>query len=165
MSDNNQNAAAAPAPAGTASVNTFRLTVVTPYQVFWDDPCGMLIFTAADGEMGIMANHTPMVAALYPGELRIRRNGQWSVAFVSNGYVQVESNYVIVVTNAAEWPEDIDLKRAQSTIDRGRERINKPDASEDDIKIGRHAVRRGQKRLELAEKYAGRPQGPRNRQA
>lgn len=137
---------------------TFRLSVITPYEIFLDEACELLSFTTADGSMGIMAGHTSMVAALLPGELGITLKSDKRTAFVSNGYVQVESNYVLVVTNAAEWPEDIDIARAEASVQRGLLRMQKEGADAHDLKLGKHAVRRGQKRIDIARKFQGKPQ-------
>ena len=134
----------------------FRSYIVTPFEVFFDDDCTMLIIPAADGEMGLQRGHAPLVTALYPGEVRIQKDGVWHYAFVSNGYVQIERDYAMVVCKSAEWADDIDPARAKEAMDRAQERYDNVEMSEPDRKRAAHAIRRAKNRLKVASHAAER---------
>lgn len=133
------------------SGRALHVYVVTPYQVFFDAACEMLSVPASDGELGVMYGHAPVVTALYPGELRIRQDGRWRYAFVSNGYVQIERSYVMVVCNSAEWAEDIDPARARLALERAEKRYADTSLTPSERKRAAHAIRRAKKRFKVIE--------------
>lgn len=132
------------------SSSSFYAYVVTPYEVFYDGNCSMIILPTADGETGVMKGHAPIVTALYPGELRIQNEDFWSHAFISNGYAQVEREYVMVVCNSAEWAKDINPERAQEALERAQERYNDSSLNPSEHKRAAHAIRRAKNRLHVA---------------
>ncbi len=136
--------------------NLFRSYIVTPFEIFYDDVCNMIVIPAADGELGVMAGHAPIVTALYPGELRIEKDGEWRYAFISNGYAQIEREYVMVVCNSAEWAEEIDTERAQEALDRAQERFENETMTEPEHKRAAHAIRRAKNRLMVAARADAR---------
>ncbi len=138
----------------------FRAYVVTPYEIFFDKACNMLILPSADGELGVMKGHAPLVIALYPGELRVLNEGVWSYAFVSNGYAQIERDYVTIVCNSAEWADDIDTARAQEALERAQERYDNESLTAPERKRAAHAIRRSKNRLSIAARAAERRQKP-----
>ena len=142
--------------AAIAAGSHFRSYIVTPFEVFFDKTCSMIVIPAADGELGVKRGHAPLVTALYPGEVRIEKDGRWLYAFVSNGYVQIERDYVMVVCNSAEWADDIDPDRAQEALDRAQERYDNVEMSEPDRKRAAHAIRRAKNRLKVASRAAER---------
>lgn len=87
-----------------------RLTVVTPYKNFIDEDVSSIILPSLDGELGIMAGHTPLVLALKPGIVTVRTDDQVRHFTVSEGYSEVGTDLVLVICNAAEWPEDIHVR-------------------------------------------------------
>ena len=79
---------------------------------------------ASDGERGILAHHSSMMAAVVPGILRWQPPGQpVQLAAVSPGMVKVENNEVLVLVDSAERPEEIDEARARWEADQAREAI------------------------------------------
>lgn len=132
-----------------------RLEVVTPYELFFDDRVDMVVVTAIDGEIGILPGHTAMIAALFSGELRIKTGDQWRVAVTTNGYAQIAPEQVIVVVNAAEWADDINVVRAQESLERAEIRYASQETSAIEKTHARHAIERAKARLKVAEKHAG----------
>lgn len=92
---------------------TFKFEVVTPEKVFYSDDVDMIIFNREDGEMGVMADHMPMVVAVDVGILKIVRDGVYKFAAISEGFVEITDKGVTAIVDAAEWPEDIDIERAE----------------------------------------------------
>ena len=146
-------------PADGTGKPTFQVNVVTPYLMFFDAPADMLVVTGTDGEIGILAGHTPMVAALAPGELRLRIDGQWRIAAASDGYIEVGPSLAVVVVNSAEWPEEIDAVRARRALERAQSRLEDPDTSKQEKERSRLAFRRAEVRLKVAGKMADRAKG------
>ena len=87
----------------------FYLKVLAPERHFFEGECEYLTIPTTDGEYGIMANHSNMIAAVIPGEVRITEPGKEPVtAAISNGIIKVENNKVTVLTESLEKPEEID---------------------------------------------------------
>ena len=83
-----------------------------------------LTIPVSDGELGILAHHASMIAAVVPGTLRWQAPDQpVQLAAVSPGMVKVEHNDVLVLVDSAEHPEEIDAARAQREADEAREAL------------------------------------------
>lgn len=95
---------------------TFKFEVVTPEKVFYSDEVDMIVFNRTDGEMGVLAGHMPMVVAMEIGELRITKGNEVLVAAVAEGFVEITDTGVTAIVDSAEWPEDIDVERANKAM-------------------------------------------------
>lgn len=105
--------------------NTFTLEIIASDHPFFQGECEMISFIGLDGEYGILANHEPMVTSLKAGELRYKINGEWNYAAVSEGFVEIKPDHVILLADTIERPEEIDLNRAKEAKMRAEERIEK----------------------------------------
>lgn len=87
----------------------FQVHILAADQTFYEGPCLSLTIPASDGELGILAHHSPMIAAVKPGTLRYQIPGEEPrLAAISPGMVKVEKNDVLVLVDSAERPEDIE---------------------------------------------------------
>ena len=72
-------------------MDTFLVHILAADRSFYEGPCVSLTIPASDGEMGILAHHSSMIAAILPGVLRYQIPGQpVQLAAVSAGMVKVE---------------------------------------------------------------------------
>ena len=102
----------------------FQVHILAADQTFYEGPCVSLTIPASDGELGILAHHSPMIAAVKPGTLRYQVPGEEPrLAAISPGIVKVEKDDVLVLVDSAERPEDIDVVRAQREADEAREAL------------------------------------------
>ena len=103
-------------------MNSFRLHIFAADRVFFEGDCVSLIVPTNQGQYGVQAHHSNMIAALVPGMLTYRLpEGESRNAAVSAGMIKVEANDVLVLVDAAERPEDIDAIRARRKADEARE--------------------------------------------
>ena len=100
---------------------TFELSVMTPEREFFSGQVEALSVDGLDGQFSVLAGHAPMVATLEIGTLRIKQDGQWREAVNSEGFMEVLNNRVVVFVQTCEWPEEIDLQRAQEAKRRAEE--------------------------------------------
>ena len=121
--------------------------------MFFEGPVEMIVLTGKDGEIGILPGHAPMVAALIPGEARLKIDGQWKPAVLTNGYAEIGPELTIVVVNAAEWPEQIDVRRAERALTRAEARLHDPSVSSQEKTRSRHGAERAKARLKVFNKY------------
>lgn len=102
----------------------FSLKILASDRVFYEGKCRMIIVPAVDGQLGIMANHGDLVAALNVGEIRIQKeDGAWENALIGTGVMQDINNRVTILTEFAEHPEEIDIKRAREAKERAQEQL------------------------------------------
>ena len=105
-------------------MDTFQVHILAADKTMYEGPCVSLTIPASDGERGILAHHSSMMAAVVPGILRWQPPGQpVQLAAVSPGMVKVENNEVLVLVDSAERPEEIDEARARWEADQAREAI------------------------------------------
>lgn len=105
-------------------MKTFHLQILASDRVFYDGKCVMAILPAQDGQIGIMANHGDIVAAVDVGQLRIQKEDEtWMSAVIGRGVIQFINNRMTVLTEFAELPEEIDEKRALLAKERAQERL------------------------------------------
>ncbi|MBR2028347.1 MAG: ATP synthase F1 subunit epsilon [Oscillospiraceae bacterium] len=105
-------------------MNTFKLDVLAAEKPFYSGECISLVFPANDGQYGIQANHSNMVAAVVPGELSFTAaDGTKTIAAVSSGIIKVEDNTVVVLVDTAERPEEIDENRARRAVEQAKEAL------------------------------------------
>lgn len=103
---------------------TFKLEIVTPEKVFLSEDVEMLVIKTPQGEMGVLAGHIPLVAAVAVGLCRIKKqNGEWVEAVLTEGFMEIKQEKTAVFTDTAEWPEEIDANRAESARKRAEERL------------------------------------------
>jgi len=88
-------------------------TVVTPEQTALETKADFVALPLFDGEIGIMANHSPLIGRLGYGELRIKQGSQEVSYYVDGGFVQVADNVVAVLTNRAVPAKSLDAAGAE----------------------------------------------------
>ncbi len=136
------------------SETKIRVHIVTPYELFYEGDADMVVLTALDGEIGILPGHNPVIVGLSPGEVRISAGGEKRSIAVSDGYADITGQSAVIVVNSAEWPEQIDLKRANEAMERAVERLNRPDLNEEETARAKRAVLRAKARIKAAEHAA-----------
>lgn len=90
------------------------LEVITPSRMFYKGDVELVIVRTLLGDEGFMANHTWACKLLAAGELWIQEAGSkdFKVAAIAGGFIDVKQN-IIIFTDAAEWPEEIDVERSK----------------------------------------------------
>ena len=85
--------------------------VVTPEQEVWTGEANMVVATAIDGEIGILPDHAPLLAALDVGRLSIDTGGSKEEAAVDGGFLHVKDNRVDILAEHAEMGGDVEQFR------------------------------------------------------
>jgi F-type H+-transporting ATPase subunit epsilon len=102
----------------------FLFEVYTPYRVFFSDSVEAIVLTLLDGEAAVYANHSHFTAPVIPCLLKIKdKNGVWKTAFTSEGLLEVTSHKTVLLSDTAEWPEEIDSERAKEAKERAEETL------------------------------------------
>ena len=103
-------------------MEVFQVHILAADKNFYEGPCVSLTVPTIDGEQGILAHHSDMIAAIKPGMLRYQTpESPVLFAAVSSGMVKIEKNDVLVLVDSVERPEEIDAARAKREADEARE--------------------------------------------
>ena len=129
----------------------FHLDIVTPHRQFFSEEVEMVIVRGMEGDLAILEGKSPIITPLKIGKIRIVQEGVEMVAAVVDGYISVIDNKTTIVTEAAEWPSEIDVDRAKKAKERAEKRMkNAKDTT--DIDRAELALKRAINRLELSDK-------------
>src|SRR5688572_10992413 len=125
---------------------TFRLEIVTPEKLLFSEDIVSLVVPAEEGYLGVLAGHAPLLAALKPGEIKIRRDGGETLYATSGGFMEVLPQKTSILCESAEAPEAIDLGRAEKSRGRAKDRLSHP-TKETDRNRAEAALERAENRL------------------
>ena len=107
-----------------ADMKTFRLLVNTPDRVFYNDDVTMVELSTTEGEIGVYAEHITLTSVLVPCVMNIHVDGDVKKAAVHGGIVEILQDKVTVLAEIAEWPEEIDVNRANEARTRAERRLS-----------------------------------------
>ena len=107
-----------------ADTQHFQLEIITPDRTFFEGEATMLEISTSEGDLGIYAGHIPLTAVLVPGVCRIHNESVERKAAIHSGFMEVLKNRVVVLAEIAEWPDEIDLNRANEAKIRAERRLS-----------------------------------------
>jgi F-type H+-transporting ATPase subunit epsilon len=133
--------------------DTFLLEIATPEKSLLKEQVSEAQIPGADGYLGILPEHAPLLSRLKPGLLTYTLGGREHTLAVHGGFVEVKNNHVRCLVDQAERAEDIDLTRAQAAQKRALDALNNTGI---DLDIGDAlaAAMRAEARIEAARKMA-----------
>ena len=142
---------------------SLRLEIITAERiVLTEEMVESVRVPGADGVVGILPRHAPLMTTLAPGELIMRKGEEEESFFVTGGFLEVRDNHVAVLADASERAEEIDIARAEEARHRAEEALSeKRDGAE--LAAAEAAMRRALIRLRLAQQ-ARRRRGSRRAQ-
>ena len=113
-------------------MDTFGLRIIASDKVFFNGRCKKLTIPAPDGEKGVLAHHENMVFPVEGGELRIlEEDGNTILGVTGTGFAQMINNRATVIVDTCEYPEEIDLRRAQEAKERAEEQLRQKQSIEE----------------------------------
>jgi F-type H+-transporting ATPase subunit epsilon len=128
-----------------------RVEVITPEGPAFADEARMVIVPGAEGELGVLARHAPLVARLDPGETRVMQGeNDWVTFATGPGYFKVQHDVALVLVSSAFKADEIDRDQAQRDLDDARQRLEKAQGDDD-----QRAARRAQRDILDAENRLG----------
>jgi len=136
-----------------------RVDIVTAERVVYSEDVDIVIAPGALGQLGILPHHTPLMTTLEPGELLMRRGHEEHSLAIAGGFLEVRPDRVIVLADAAERADEIDIARAEAAKERATERLAHPGAGVD-LARAEAALRRALARIDVAEKRRRRARTP-----
>ena len=132
-------------------MEVFAFEVYTPYRLFYRGEVELVVVTLIDGDAGIYANHAPFTAPVTTGILRFKdKKGAWKYAVISEGIIEVKKRKAVILSDSANWPEEIDSSRALAAKAESEKIINESNFKLDAEKAHKK-LKRAQMRLKLLE--------------
>jgi F-type H+-transporting ATPase subunit epsilon len=130
---------------------TIQVDIVTPERMLFSDEVDMVTLPGADGQMGVMAGHAPLLSTLDIGEIMLHRGNEVEYLAVAGGVVEVRPNKVSVLADVAEYAEEIDIERAEAALERAKTSMA-DNIPEEHRPVMAAALRRSSLRLKVARR-------------
>jgi len=133
--------------------------VITPEEVIYDGEANLVIARIADGDLGVLVDHSPLVSTVEVGEVRIKEGDDQLVYATSDGFFKVSENLVQVLVEEAVSVEEIDVDAAESRVEEAERELSEvSEEAEDRDRVVAEIERRqrmGENLVRLARKYGG----------
>jgi len=135
--------------------DTLKLEIVTPEAKIYSDAVDMVVVPGAEGELGIMPLHIPLLTELKPGVLKISKTGQETYLAVGEGFVEVTQQSVTILTDMAIAEKEIDEQKVQAAIERAQARIKEPNLSNEEVATVEASIEKSLAQLHLKRRHKG----------
>ncbi len=126
----------------------FELDIMCPDRSFYHGNASMVEFNTTEGYMGVYPGHIPLATVLAPGILVIHENGENKKAALHSGFAKITQDKIMILAEVAEWPDEIDINRAEEARVRAERRISGKESGID-IKRAEAALKRSLTRINL----------------
>ncbi len=101
-----------------------KLQILTPLKKILDEEVESVILRTTEGEMAVLYDHEPLVALLDYNTIKYTQDGDSKVATTMGGFAEITGDRVVVLTDASEFPEEIDPERARQAKERAEKRLS-----------------------------------------
>ena len=130
-------------------MKTFLLEIYTPYGKYFDHYVEEIVIPTEEYVLGILPNHSPLIAKVRVGKLEIISNGERKVYAHAEGLINVKKDGTVLILDSIESKEEIDIDRAKEAKRRAEERLNAP--LNIDVERATKALIRANNRIEIYE--------------
>lgn len=134
---------------------TIRCEIASQDRLVFEGDADIVVLPGANGEMGILPNHAPLLTTLNLGVIKVRLGMEEEIFTVTGGLAEIQPTIVTILADAAEHVDEIDIARAEAARARAQELLEEGPPPED---LDRYlaieaALRRSNLRLEAARRY------------
>jgi len=129
-----------------------HVELITPERLALSEDCDFVAAPAADGELGILPNHAPLLAQLGHGVLRLVTQGKTHYVAVSGGFLEVQKgSRVSIFAESAELADDIDVERARLAAERAKKELVETDLTGKELAALEASLTRALLRIKVAD--------------
>jgi len=128
-----------------------RLDIVTAERIVFSEEVDVVVAPGVEGQLGILPHHAPLMTMLQSGKLLVRKGGEEFFLAISGGFLEVRPDRIIVLADAAERAEEIDIARAEEAKRRAEEQLSQHPSEIDAARI-EASLHRSLVRLKIGEK-------------
>jgi F-type H+-transporting ATPase subunit epsilon len=119
----------------------YPVEVITPEGIVFSGDAERVVVPGAAGELGILANHAPLISLLQPGETRVTdADGTVRRYATDDGFVQVRKNQTLVLVGEAVDAESIDASEASRRLEEARAALERANDGDGDVYAARREV-------------------------
>jgi len=133
---------------------SFPLRVVSVERSLFEGDVDFVVANGADGELGILPHHAPLMTILKPGALKIRHGGNEELLFVGGGFLEVLPDRVTVLADVAEHADEISVQQAEEARRRAQEKLAGTLTASEETEF-QNALAMAEARLRLARTRRG----------
>jgi F-type H+-transporting ATPase subunit epsilon len=124
--------------------------------MIYSDDVNAVLAWGVEGQLGILPHHAPLMTMLQPGDLMIRKDKEEEYLVISGGFLEVRPDKVIILADACERADEIDIARAEEAKRRAQETMKAAPLTAD-AAAAEAALRRSLARLKVAERKRRQP--------
>jgi F-type H+-transporting ATPase subunit epsilon len=128
------------------------LEIVTPERQVFSDEVDSVVVPGAEGELGVLPHHAPLVSTLGVGELRIRKGGSEEFFAIVGGFLQVRPDKVVVMAETADIASEIDVAKAEEARREAERALESGYQEGADLAAARAALQQALLRIRVAER-------------
>lgn len=132
---------------------SLHVDVITPEKLALSWDADSVVAPAADGLMGILPGHIPLLTKLGNGELRLKKGNETLYFAISGGFLEVkEKNQIHVFAETAALPQEIDIEKEKLEAKKAKEKLSQSvDLTDDELAKVEGALSRAVARLKVAQ--------------
>ncbi len=118
--------------------------VIAPEKVLYDGEADLVVARIADGDIGVMVDHAPVVSTVEVGAVRITENDERYVFATSDGFFKVSENLVQILVEEAVPPNEIDVNEAENRVEEAENELSElsPDEEDEEARRKREEIER-----------------------
>lgn len=130
---------------------TFKIKVVTYEEKVLEQEADFVLVRTTEGNMGILPNHSPFIAGLSTGEMKVRLDGKEDKYFISEGLLEISNNVVTIIANEAIPSDRLDIERAKREVEELKAKLAKLQEDKD-ILLTQKNLHKALMKVQVAEK-------------
>ena len=133
--------------------NKLKLDVAVPERQMLSEEVDEVQVPGADGYLGILPDHAPLMTQLGSGVLSYKAAGKTRYMALTGGVMEVLPDHVRVLADTAEWADEVDIKKAEQARRRANDMLQSHKILKIDAERATRAIRRAEARLEATKRH------------
>ncbi|BBL79120.1 hypothetical protein RxyAA322_09740 [Rubrobacter xylanophilus] len=134
--------------------------LITPERVVYDGEADLVVAKIADGEIGVMVDHYPVISTVDFWDVRITRGDERRIYATSDGFFKVADNLVQILVEEAIPAAEINVEEAEHRIEQAERELSElPEEEDEESRRAREEISRrvrlGENLVRVARKYGG----------
>ncbi len=134
---------------------TMRLKIVTPEGETFSDEVDMVVVPAAEGEIGVLPQHAPLLTQIKPGELHVKKGFEDIWMAVGQGFVDIGPDHVSVLTDMAVEEKEIDEAAAREAMERAEKAKHDQHLNDEEVAAVEATIERSMAQLHVKRRRRG----------
>lgn len=116
--------------------------IITPEQTVYEGEPDLVILRIANGDLGVMVDHAPVVSTAEIGDVRVREGEERRVFAISDGFFKVSDNLVQILVEEAVPAEEIDTAEAGNRVEEAERQLSEVPEDEENRDRRREEIER-----------------------